>query len=145
MKIAVVERVEKTGITPDYWNEFLCLKHKIVKYCCEPEKAYDSLKMLKIKKYAERVNIRDNTDRNKEAYKITEKNKTKVKCLDKLVDEINFMLEDYEKFNCKKMETLVNVAYVFIYGESEEYHKSKVNKENNDNLSKVQKTNFLYP
>ncbi|MDP2907605.1 MAG: hypothetical protein Q8O03_06705 [Nanoarchaeota archaeon] len=108
--------IKRTGINPDYINDWV-ITYKCIttKYEQDPEKAYDKLKRTcPFKKYTERTP--------QEEYKITEKNEKQVKLLDKIADELNHMLEDQSKFDCKRIKTLTNRTLTLIYGENEKNH-----------------------
>ena len=154
-----VRLIERTGMAPDYCNEFIVIKNRLLKYCYNPEqekndpqKAYESIKNFKLKKYTERLedyikkaesyNIEEIKDlekrkqRWKNTFTITEKNKKQVYYLSRIVDEIKMVSEDFYNFDCKRVWNLVNQAYVLIYGESEESHEKRAIEANNKRLLK---------
>lgn len=118
-KLLRIKVIKKTGINSEYANEWISCKRIAIRYEDNPEKAYDWLKKYHypLKKY---------TERDPECNTLTEKNKKQVRYLDRIVDEINNMLENYPKFDSKRIKTLTNRAFVLIYGEKEEsYIKDK--------------------
>ena len=109
-EISLTRCSEKTGIFLDYVNEWFPCLTRSDKYIKQKkhERLYDCLvEQYPFKKYLERHH----------GYKITEKNKKYVKLLDKLVDEMNWMLEDESRFDCVRARTLSKRAIILIYGE----------------------------
>lgn len=112
--------IKKTGINSDYANEFITCRCLAKKYMEEPETAYEHIKDYQkhFKKYTEREPGKK--------YIPTKKNKKQLIFLDRIVDELNSMLEDPKTFDCKRVETLAERAFVLIYGEREEDYQKRV-------------------
>ncbi len=117
---------KRTGIESGYANEwFMFCKNRIDNierlFNDDTKKFYEYLKSRKVhfKKYAEKYPP--------DEYEcvITEKNKRRVRFLDRVVDELNGMLDDYSEFDFNRFRTLTARAIYLIHGESFEAHEKR--------------------
>jgi len=107
-----VKRVnERTGINMDYSNQWILIKYRLIKYSKDHKKFYEWLGEYPLTKYG---------DRHHQIGFVTRKNKKQVYFLDRIVDEMEVMLEDESKFNYERVDTLVDRAFVLIYGKKSE-------------------------
>ena len=102
--------IARTGISADYYNEWISYRAGTIKHINNPEKAYEWLKKRNypIKKYKQRETTKHHW--------ITEKNRKTIGLLDKIVDEMNCMLKTYSKFDIKRARTLTQRAMVLTRG-----------------------------
>lgn len=100
--------IKKTGINPDYVNEWVICKHILGKHENEPEKAYKLLNSHKdlFKTYTDRAYSG--------GHQLTEKNQKRARYLDRIVYEVKTMLEDQSKFDYKRIRTLSDRAIVLV-------------------------------
>lgn len=102
--------IERTGICADYYNEWLSYRAVTIKHKEDPEIAYQWLKKhsYPLKKYKQRETSKHHW--------LTGKNKKNVKLLDKIVDELNYLLETPSNFDIKRAGTLAQRAMVLTRG-----------------------------
>lgn len=111
--------IERTGICVDYYNEWLSYRAILMKHKNNPEKAYQRIKKshYPLKKYKQREITKHHW--------VTEKNKKSIKLLDKIVDEMNCMLETPSKFDIKRASTLTQRAMILTRGtDDSKYQKT---------------------
>lgn len=105
------DKIKETGLGTDYYNEWLSYRAVVLKHKDDPEKAYEWIKKHKspIEKYKQRETTKHHW--------LVGKTKKRVGLLDKIVDELNSMLEKApSEFDMKRARTLTQRATVLTRG-----------------------------
>lgn len=103
--------IKKTGIGTDYYNEWLSYRAVTLKHKNNPKKAYEWIKKRKypVEKYKQRETTKH--------HRLIGKTKKRVRLLDKIVDELNSMLEESpSEFDIIRARTLTQRATVLTRG-----------------------------